>query len=30
LLVVAALTRAGIVTLADSAPILDANEEVPQ
>jgi small conductance mechanosensitive channel len=30
LLVVAALTRAGIVTLADSAPILDATEEVPQ
>jgi small conductance mechanosensitive channel len=30
LLVVAALTRAGIVTLADSAPILDATQEVPQ
>ena len=30
LLVVAALTRAGIVTLADSAPMLDATEEVPQ
>ena len=30
LLVVAALTRAGIVTLADSAPILDASQEVPQ
>jgi len=30
LLVVAALTRAGIVTTADSAPILDATQEVPQ
>jgi small conductance mechanosensitive channel len=30
LLVVAALTRAGIVTLADSAPILDATQEAPQ
>ncbi|CAN1560162.1 MscS Small-conductance mechanosensitive channel [Mycobacteriaceae bacterium] len=30
LLVVAALTRAGIVTPADSAPILDATQEVPQ
>ena len=30
LLVVAALTRAGIVTLADSAPILDATQEVPR
>jgi small conductance mechanosensitive channel len=30
LLVVAALTRAGIVTLADSAPILDATQEASQ